>query len=89
MIKVTMLAIVGIGVITSVLASPVSKAVIKDCKKTAAELGLRIAGKNTVCRGIKFATVTTERAIAKCTAGEVVQGVAKHVTVKQILAAHK
>ncbi len=86
MIKVTMLAIVGVGVIMSVLASPVSTAVVKGGEKAAAELGLRIAGKSAVRGGAKLATVTAERAIAKRTAGEVAQGVAKHVTAKQILA---
>lgn len=87
MIMVTMLAIAGVGVITSVLASPVSKAVVKGGEKAAAELGLRIAGKNAVRGGAKLAAVTAERAVAKRTAGEVTEGVAKHVTAKQILAA--
>lgn len=87
MIMVTMLAIAGVGVITSVLASPVSKAVVKGGEKAAAELGLRIAGKNAVRGGAKLAAVTAERAVAKRTAGGTVESVAKHVTAKQILAA--
>ena len=87
MIKVAMLAIASVGVITSALASPVSKAVVKGGEKAAAELGLRIAGKNAVRGGAKLAAVTAERAVAKRTAGEVAEGVAKHVTAKQILAA--
>ncbi len=87
MIKVTMLAIAGVGVITPVLAMPISKAVVKGGEKAAAEFGLRIAGKNAVRGGTKLAAVTVERAVTKRTAGEVVQGVAKHVTAKQILAA--
>lgn len=87
MIKIAMLAIAGVGVITSVLASPVSKVVVKGGEKAAAELGLRIAGKSAVRGGAKLAAVTAERAVAKRTAGEVAQDVAKHVTAKQILAA--
>ena len=87
MITVIMLAIAGVGVITSVWATPVSKAVVKGGEKAAAELGLRIAGKNAVRGGTKLAAVTAERAVTKRMAGEVVQGVAKHVTAKQILAA--
>lgn len=87
MIKVTMLAIAGVGVITSVLASPVSKAVVKGGEKAAAELGLHLAGKNAVRGGAKLAAVTAERAVAKRTAGKVAEGVAKHVTAKHILAA--
>ena len=87
MIKVAMLTIAGVGVIMSVLASPMSKAVVKGGEKAAAELGLRIAGKNAVRGGAKLAAVTAERAVAKRTAGEVAEGVAKHVTAKQILAA--
>ena len=87
MLKVAMLAIAGVGVITSALASPVSKAVVKGGEKAAAELGLRIAGKNAVRGGAKLAAVTAERAVAKRTAGEVAEGVAKHVTAKQLLAA--
>lgn len=87
MIKVAMLAIAGVGVMTPVLASPVSTAVVKGGEKVATELGLRIAGKSTVRGGAKLAAVTAERAVAKRTAGEVAQGMAKHVTAKQILAA--
>ena len=87
MIKVTILAIAGVGVITSALASPVSTTVVKGGEKVAAELGLRLAGKNAVRGGAKLAAVTAERAVAKRTAGEVAEGVAKHVTAKQILAA--
>lgn len=86
-IKVAMLAIAGVGVITSALASPVSKAVVKGGEKAAAELGLRIAEKNAVRGGAKLAAVTAERAVAKRTAGGTVESVAKHVTAKQILAA--
>ena len=87
MIKVAMLVIAGAGVMTPVLASPVSTAVVKGGEKVATELGLRIAGKSTVRGGAKLAAVTAERAVAKRTAGEVAQGMAKHVTAKQILAA--
>ena len=87
MIKVAMLVIASIGVITPTLASPVSKAVVKGGEKVVAELGLRVAGKNAVRGGAKLAAVTAERGAAKRTAGEVAQGVVKHITAKQILAA--
>ena len=87
MIKVAMLAIAGVGVMTSLLASPVSKMVVKGGEKAAAELGLRIAGERAVRGGTKLVAVTAERAVAKRTAGEVTKDVAKHVTAKQILAA--
>ena len=86
-IKVAMLAIAGVGMISSALASPVSKAVVKGGEKAAAELGLHLAGKTAVRGGAKLAAVTAERAVAKRTAGEVAEGVAKHVTAKHILAA--
>lgn len=87
MIKVAMLAIAGVGVITSIWASPVSKAVVKGGEKAATELGLRIAEKNAVRGGAVLAAVTAERAVAKRAAGGAVESVAKHVTAKQILAA--
>ena len=86
-IKVFMAAIAVVGVITSVLASPVSKVIVKGGEKAAAGLGLRVAGKNAVRGGGKLAAVTAERAVAKRTSGEIAQDVAKHVTAKQLLAA--
>ena len=63
MIKVAMLAIVGVGVITLGLASPVSTAVVKGGEKVAAELGLRVARKSAIRGGAKLAAVTAERAV--------------------------
>ena len=86
--------IVGIVVVFAVsvaaFASPASlpaKAVVKGGEKVAAKLGLRAAGEGAVRGGAKLAAVMAEREAAKRTAGEVVKGVAEHVTPKKILAA--
>lgn len=87
MFRVVMLAIVCVGVLTPVLASPVSKAVVKSGEKVAADLGLRIAGKNAVRGGAKLAAVTAEREAAKRATGAVVGNAASRVTAAQLLAA--
>ncbi|MBQ3290618.1 MAG: hypothetical protein IJH50_14540 [Kiritimatiellae bacterium] len=68
-------------------ASLPAKAVIKGEKKVAAKLGLRIAGEGAVRGGAKLAAVTAEHEAAKRTAGGVAEGMVKHVTAKQLLAA--
>ena len=68
-------------------ASLSTRAVIKGGEKVASKIGMQTAGKAAVRGGVKLAAVTAEREAAKRTAGGIAEGVVKHVTAKQLLAA--
>ena len=86
MVAVVAVVVMGMHAFAS-LASLPAKAVIKGGEKAAAKLGLQTAGEAAVRGGAKLATVTAEREAAKQMSGGVVEGVVKHVTAKQLLAA--
>ena len=74
----------------SAFASPASlpaKALVKGGEKVAVKLGLRAVGEGAIRGGVKCAAVTAEREASKWAAGGATEGVVKHVTAKQLLAA--